>query len=120
MASTHFRINGVNIKDPTTFKKERYNVTNLARLANAEMAGDLIAQKRKFYFTYEAITAAEFQTILDAIWEHEQIFFDLDYMENGAWKTAKVYVGNIPAELCLGANHAHWVWKDLTFNLIER
>lgn len=120
MPSTHFRINGVDIKDPSTFKKERYNVTNLARLSDATMAGDLIAQKRKFYFTYDAITAADWQNILNAIWEHEQIFLSFEYMENGVWKQATVYVGNIPADLCLGNNHSHWVWKDVSFNLIEK
>lgn len=120
MANGYFRINGVDIKNPTTFKKERYNVTNLARLADATMAGDLIAQKRKFYFTYDAITAEEWQNILDAIWESETIFFDLEYFENGTQKTAKVYVGNIPASLSWGAQHAKWVWKEVSFNLIEQ
>lgn len=118
--ATHFKINNIRIKDPTTFKKERYNVTNLARLANADMAGDLIAQKRKFYFTYDAITAADWQNILDAIWESGTIFFQLKYLENGDWKEATVYVGNIPADLHLGASHSHWVWKDVSFNLIEK
>lgn len=120
MAATHFAIGGIPIKDPTTFKKERYNVTNLARLADASMAGDLIAQKRKFYFTYEAITAAEWQNILDAIWETGTIFFTLSYMENGYTKEATVYVGNIPAELALGNDNHHWVWRDVSFNLIEK
>lgn len=120
MASGYFRINGVDIKNPTTFKKERFNVTNLARLADATMAGDLVAQKRKFYFTYEAITAEEWQNILDAIWEHGKIFFELEYAENGEQKSATVYVGNIPADLAWAAQHSHWVWKDVSFNLIEQ
>ena len=48
---TSFKIDGVTIKRPTLFKIERYNVTNLQRLANADMCGELIAKKRKFYFT---------------------------------------------------------------------
>jgi hypothetical protein len=121
MADGYFTINGVAIKNPSKFKKERYNVTNLARLADATMAGDLIAQKRKFYFTYDAITAAEWQNILDAIWESGTIFFPLEYVENGQQKSATVYVGNIPAELhWADVNHSHWVWKDVTFNLIEQ
>lgn len=120
MADGYFKINGRSIKNPSTFRKERYNVTNLARLANADMAGDLIAQKRKFYFTYDAITATEWQNILDAIWESGTIFFPLNYMENGTWKTATVYVGNIPADLAHAAPHSHWVWKNVSFNLIEQ
>jgi len=121
MADGYFTINGTAIKNPSKFKKERYNVTNLARLADATMAGDLIAQKRKFYFTYDAITAAEWQNILNAIWESGTIFFPLEYVENGEQKSATVYVGNIPAELhWADVNHSHWVWKDVTFNLIEQ
>ena len=41
----NFSINGVAIKNPTTFKIERFNVTNLERLADASMAGDLIAKE---------------------------------------------------------------------------
>jgi hypothetical protein len=120
MATGYFKINGVTIKNPSEFKKERYNVTNLARLADATMAGDLIAQKRKFYFKYDAISAADWQNILDAIWESGTIFFSLEYSENGAQKSATVYVGNIPADLHFGAQHSHWVWKDVSFNLIEQ
>ena len=63
MAKSSFQINGKDIKRPSGFKIERYNVTNLHRLANATMCGDLIAKKRKFYFTYEAITAEELNNI---------------------------------------------------------
>lgn len=120
MATTYFKINGVAIKNPSTFKIERYNVTNLNRLANALMVGDLIAQKRKFYFTYEAITALDWIDILNAIWTHKTIFFPLEYMENGLWNTATVYVGSIPAELHMGYNGPNWVWKSVSFNLIEQ
>lgn len=120
MSNGYFTVNGTSIKNPSTFRKERFNVTNLARLADATMAGDLIAQKRKFYFTYSAITAAELQNILDAIWESGTIFFPFTYYENGVQKSATVYVGNIPADLYWAAPHSHWVWKDVSFNLIEQ
>jgi len=118
--ASYFIINGHFIKNPTSFKKERYNVTNLQRLADASMAGDLIAQKRKFYFTYDAIKSSDLQNILDAIWESGTIFFPFAYMENGEWKVVEVYVGNIPSELHLGNQNHNWVWKNVTFNLIER
>lgn len=113
-----FKIDGVTIKRPTLFKIERYNVTNLQRLANADMCGELIAKKRKFYFTYDAITAKDLNVILNALWETNNIFYTLTYVENGITKTAKVYVGSIPTELArTGGN---WVWKGVTFNLIEK
>ena len=117
--SSNFKIDGVPIKNPSQFKIERYNVTNLQRLANAEMVGDLIAKKRKFYFTYEAIKASELDTILQTIWEVNSLFYTLTYIENGITKTATVYSGSIPTELH-SAKSADWVWKNVSFNLIEK
>lgn len=114
----HFSINGVGVKSPSSFKIERYNVTTMERLANAEMVGDLIAKKRKFYFTYDAISGEDLDVILEAIWETEELFFPLKYVENGKEKTANVYVGSIPSELHKASKN--WVWKNVTFNLIER
>jgi len=116
---TEFKINGRSIKRPSTFKIERYNVTNLQRLANAEMCGDLIAKKRKFYFTYNAITSKDLNNILNIIWETNSIFFTLSYVEDNKVKTAKVYSGSIPSELHRSGS-GEWVWKNVTFDLIEK
>lgn len=113
-----FKINGTLIKRPSKFKIERFNVTNLQRLANASMSGELIAKKRKFYFTYDAITSDELNTILDAIWETTSIFYTLKYVENNQSKSATVYVGSIPTEL--HRTGGKWVWKNVTFDLIEK
>ena len=118
MSTMNFQIAGRPIKSPSQFKIERYNVTNLQRLANAEMCGDLIAKKRKFYFTYAAITAKDLNTILDIIWETNELFFTLSYVENGQTKTATVYSGSIPTELYRTGDN--WVWKGVTFDLIEK
>ena len=115
----NFTLNGRGIKNPSSFKIERYNVTNLERLADATMVGDLIAKKRKFYFTYDAIKGGDLDNILEAIWETNELFFKLGYMENGVKKTATVYSGSIPTELH-SAKSKDWVWKNVTFNLIER
>lgn len=114
-----FIVNGLTIKNPSAFKIERYNVTNMERLSNASMVGDIIAKKRKFYFTYEAITAEEFETILFAIYEGAGLFFLLQYPDRGRMREAEVYVGSIPADLhYMSSRNA--VWKNVTFNLIER
>ena len=116
-----FEINNVLIKNPSSFKIERYNVTTMTRLSNADMTGDLIAQKRKFYFTYEALSAVELDKILEAIWDSKQLFFPLVYPYQGSERIAMVYVGSIPAELHRGSMASpNWVWKNVTFNLIER
>ena len=115
----NFKINGRAIKNPSTFKLERYNVTNMERLANADMVGDLIAKKTKLYFTYDAITAAELDNILDAIWETDSIFYPVEYNYQGQQRRAIVYSGSIPSELH-SAKSKEWVWKNVTFNLIEK
>ena len=70
----NFQLSGVAIKNPSDFKIERYNVTNMERLADAKMVGDLIAKKRKFYFTYEAISGYDLDKILELIWETNELF----------------------------------------------
>ena len=116
-----FTVNGVTIKNPSGFRIERYNVTTMTRLSNADMTGDLIAQKLKFYFTYEAISAPELDAILDAIWESKKLFFTLTYPYQGEVRSATVYVGAIPSELHRGSNSSpNWVWRNVSFNLIER
>jgi len=116
----NFTVNGIAIKNPSSFKIERYNVTNMERLASATMVGDLIAKKRKFYFTYDAISGDELDNILEAIWDSTTLFFPLEYLENGVPKTATVYVGSIPTELHRAGRTTNWVWKNVTFNLIEK
>lgn len=116
-----FRIGNVIIKNPSTFKIERYNVTTMTRLSDASMAGDLIAQKHKFYFTYDAITADELDIILNAIWHTDSLFFNLTYPYQGHERVNMVYVGSIPTELhSANKNNRNWVWKNVSFNLIER
>ena len=114
-----FVVNGVTIKNPSAFKIERYNVTTMERLSNADMVGDLIAKKRKFYFTYDVITAEEFEVILAAIYDSDTLFFPLEYPDRGSVRHATVYVGSIPSDLHY-MSKANAVWKHVTFNLIER
>ena len=116
-----YKIGNIIIKNPSTFKIERYNVTTMTRLSDASMTGDLIAQKHKFYFTYDAISAYDLDVILDAIWNTNSLFFTLTYPYQGHERLCTVYVGSIPAELHrANKNNTSWVWKNVTFNLIER
>lgn len=117
---SNFTINGVAIKNPSAFKIERYNVTTLERRADATMVGDLVAKKIKLYFTYEAISGEDLDAILDAIWSSNSLFFTASYPENGSQKSATVYVGSIPTELHRAGSTTNWVWKNVTFNLIEQ
>lgn len=117
---SNFAINNIPFKNPSSFKIERYNITTMNRLANGDMVGDLVAKKRKFYFTYDAISGNDLDTILNAIWETSDLFYTLTYIENGTEKSAEVYVGSIPTELHRAGRTTNWVWKGVSFNLIER
>lgn len=114
-----FVINGITIKNPSAFKVERYNVTTMERLSNATMVGDIVARKRKFYFTYNVLSAEDFGLILQAIWNTDNLFFPLEYEDRGMKQRAMVYVGSIPSELHYMSNR-NTVWKNVAFNLIER
>ena len=112
-------LDGVSIKCPHHFKIERYNITIANRVASGKMTMELVAKKRKFYFTYDSISATELNTILDVIWEGTKIFFTLTYVENNTAKNAIVYVGAIPSEL-YRTDISDWVWTGVTFDLIEQ
>lgn len=113
-------IAGVHIKSPSGFKVDRYNVTTLQRLANADMVGDLIAKKVKLFYTYDYISGDELDKILDAIWNTNSIFFPVMYSENGVDKLIEAYSGSIPSELHRAGRTSNWVWRNVNFNLIQR
>ncbi len=117
---SNFVIDGVAIKNPKTFKIERYNITNMTRLLNGKMTGDIIAKKHKFYFTYDAITAADLGIILGVLWDTQKLFLPFDYVYEGENKSAVVYAGSLPAELHRANLSGNWVWKNFTFDLIEQ
>ena len=76
-------------------------------------------KKRKFFCTWEAITAKDLNTLLNIIWESDSVFFTLEYVESNQVKTATVYSGAIPTALHR-TDDANWIWKDVTINFIER
>ena len=82
------------------------------------MTADVLNRKRKFYFTYDAITASKLNSIINILWENDDYFFRFKYVENGTEKTAIVYPGNIPTEL--HKSDGDWVWKGVSFSLIEK
>lgn len=117
-SETSYKLNGVVIKKPTSFKIERYKVTNAQRLANGNMAADVLARKRKFQLNYAAIMGDELDNILDIIWDNDDYFFDFSYVYNGEEQSAKVYPGSIPSDLHRA--DGKWVWKNVNISLIEQ
>ena len=114
-----FILNSITVKNPHKFKISRYKISNLKRLMSGDMGGSQITSKRKFFFTYEAITSSDWNIMLSAIWDGP-MFFSLSVPYQGSTVTATVYVGEIPSELHDGHFDDGWVWKGVTFNLIEK
>lgn len=113
-----YTIAGRRIKNPSSFKIEFYNITNIDRLVSGDACGELIAKKRKFYFKYDAISSDELENILEAIWNTNSIFFPFTYVDNNKQKSAIVYSGSIPREFARPGGK--WIWKNVTFDLIEQ
>lgn len=115
-----FYINGVQIKTPHGFDISRYNLTKSGRVGSGDMTMDLIAKKKKFGFTYDALDGPELKAILALIFDSPACFFELTYPdETGDAQTKTVYVGEIPSKHVRGRGK-YTIWKDVTFSLIER
>jgi hypothetical protein len=111
------KLNGTTIKNPLDFSTSRYNLTKSGRVASGKMTMELIAKKRKFFFTYEVLSGADLDLILGII-DTDAMFFDITYVENNVTKSAKVYVGEIKYDKF--RTDKGWYWKNVTFNLIEQ
>lgn len=127
MAFTGFYIDNVKIKDPNEFNVEYYTLTQSTRIANGDMTMDFVANKRKYNFTWNAITSAQLDVIIDLLWTNlpftHQCFHALTYTDDRGPQSATVYAGAIPHKLHRGdGSHfrQQWVWKDVTLSLIEQ
>ena len=121
--AVYFKIDGVAIKTPSTFDMSYYTLTQSNRVANGDMVMDFVANKRKFNFKYNAITSTELNKIIELLWTQlsttRMCFHDFEYLDDGIWKSAVVYAGSIPKALHR-ADGQIWVWKNVSFGLIER
>lgn len=110
-------LDGKRIKTPQEFSISKFNLTKSGRVASGKMTMELIAKKRKFFFTYEVLSGKDLDTILSVI-DSNKMFFKIQYTENNVIKNATVYVGEISQEKF--RTHMGWYWKNVTFNLIEQ
>jgi hypothetical protein len=115
------RINGVDIKNPSDLSYSRYNITKAGRVASGDMKLDLVAKKRKLFFTYEVIKGKDMEHILSLI-DTDELFFTVTYEENNVIKQAVMYVGEISQDRfrTRDSTTKQWYWKNFTFNLIEQ
>lgn len=123
MGYSNFKINGKPFKNPSDFDMEHYTLTQSTRTADGNMVMDFVANKRKFIFKYDVISSDDLNLIIEELWKKlevtRQCFHTLTYIEDGTPKEAIVYAGAIPKKLHRGYG-AKWVWKEVSFSLIER
>ena len=105
------------IKLPTEFKIGSFTLSKAGRTADGKMHIDRIDEKRKFYFSYDALRGDDLDTIKDII-TGSTMFFTLTYKDNDNAESATVYAGAI--EKTQFRTDGLWVWKDVTFDLIEQ
>lgn len=112
-------IDSTSIAEPQKFEIERYALTKAGRVASGKMTLELVAWKRKFNLTYEVITGANLDTILDLL-VTTTMFHTLAYPEaDGTTSSATVYVGAIKGEFWRNAG-SNRIFRDVTFSLIEQ
>jgi len=110
-------IGGIEVQSPTNFQIEKYNITKAGRVATGDMTLEYIAGKRKFIFEYNSIRGDYLDIILDIIYT-PTMFFTLTYKENDVVKSATVYAGAVKSEQF--RTDGSWVWKNVSFSLIEK
>lgn len=115
----NLRINGVRVKTPHNFTYEEYDVTKANRLANADMAMEYIATKRKYLIAYQALTAKEYNLIWTQMRKNRP-FFEVTLDLDGKDTSFLCYVGAIKRTGHIVFTGSEWVWKDVTFNFIEK
>jgi hypothetical protein len=111
------KLGNISIREPDDFDIEVYNITKATRLSSGEMSMDFIAKKRKFLIKYVAMSGSEYDKIASII-DTSNMFFTIEYTDNGKRKSATVYCGPIKRKKF--RTKFGWYWKDVTFNLIER
>lgn len=126
MAKVRVTIDGVEIKPPTQadFKISTYLVTDMKRNAAGTMNGQILGIKTKLFFTYPAIIGAELEKIYSILQNPNRLFHTVTYVDDGVTKTKVMYVGEMPKTLHRTGRgsgaRSTWIWKDVSFNLIER
>lgn len=114
-----FLLDGIQIKNPTGWAPEWYPLTNSNRVGNGDMIMELVAWKRKFNITYASIESDELDKIMDILTMSNSMLHTFTYPHHNIQQSAIVYPGALPLKLHRGYG-AKWVWKDVSFSLIER
>ena len=125
MSKVSIWIDGTEIKSPAkdNFRITTYLVTDMTRNAAGNMNGQLINKKTKLFFTYKTIMGHELYRIFNVL-QGDTLFHTVTYIDDGVAYTKTMYVGDMDKTLqrtgAGSGDESTWVWKNVTFNLIER
>lgn len=112
------KLGGIEIKKPSDFQIDDYDISDSGRVISGDMVMDLIAKKKKFMFKYTVINGVQMDAIM-AIINTNTMFFAIQYVENDSTKTATVYCGHKERKQ-FRTDEGAWYWKDFNFDLIEQ
>ncbi|MNB67610.1 hypothetical protein D3C75_140990 [compost metagenome] len=112
------KVNGETVVPPTDFGYEYYNLTKSGRVASGKMTMEIVAQKRKFSFSYASMSGATMAQIKRLIFNPAIPFFSLEYADESGPQVAIVYSGAIKATRF--RTEMGWYYKSVTFDLIEQ
>lgn len=111
------KINGIAIKNPTSWDVEEYKLTKAGRVATGDMTMDVIAKKRKFNLSYEVLSGKDLEAIRNILYSDDS-FYTLEYEDDNLLRSAIVYVGAITRSRF--RTDGVWYWRDVQFSLIEQ
>lgn len=116
------KLDNVPIKNPTKpIIIGKYPVTaHVGRVSSGLMTMSFVAEKSTFQFVYDAMKHSELQTILDIIHNFPDIFHTLNINENGVEAEYTVYPGAVTRTPFRTDNNGYWIYKDISFQLIEQ
>lgn len=113
------KVNGTQIKSPSTFKVGIFRLSKSGRLASGLMTMEIIAQKRRLDLTWEVISGSNLNAIIDIL--DSATFYSVEFPDpkiNNFQNTLTMYVGDLNQELVKSVGDR--VWKDVTISLIEQ
>lgn len=120
MAVTYMTINGRQVKQPATVTYNRYDMDSEEsfRGLDGTMQRDKVATKVKLECQWNALTANEMSTLLNAM---EDVFFEINYFDPfaGSYTTKTFYVGDRSAPVYSVAN-GKVIFKSFSANFIEQ
>lgn len=116
------KLDNIPIKNPSKpIVISKYPVTaHVGRLSSGLMTMSFVDDKSTFQFAYDAMKHSELQTILNIIHDFPTMFHTLNINENGIETEYEVYPGAVTKTPFRTDNNGYWIYKDISFQLIER